>query len=128
MEKPLIRLSFAIGFPGFNARAAIQVIVILGALFISCLLIAALVKRSRSLDQSGWLSLLLLVPIIGMIYLVYLLFWPGKIAHPEAKKAGWLKIGTMSIAAIVVFILLAMSSLVLGLDGFWLTVNWIENK
>jgi uncharacterized membrane protein YhaH (DUF805 family) len=123
LEKPLIRLSYFIGFPGLNARTAAQIIVILLVLFLTYLLIMALVKRSDDLDQSGWLLLLLLIPITGMFYLVYLMFWPGKTSHAEAKKPGWLKIGIMSIAAIVVFILLTMSSLLLGLKVLWFGLN-----
>ena len=34
-------------------------------------------RRLNDLDKSGWWQLLYLVPIVNILFALYLLFWPG---------------------------------------------------
>ena len=53
--------------------------IMFGALYIPVLAISFIMAKRRlnDLDQSGWLSLLLLVPLLNLVMALYLVFWPG---------------------------------------------------
>lgn len=110
-EKLLIRLSFYIGLLGFNAYLACQILSVLLVLFLIYLVVIAMAKRCNDLGQSSLWIFLVPVPIVGMAFLVYLLFWPCRASRVEARKRGWPRTIATSMAAVVVFILFAISSL-----------------
>ncbi len=46
------------------------------------LVFALVINRLHDLNQSGWLSLLILIPIVQLAFFVYLALWPGT---PQAQ-------------------------------------------
>ncbi|RZA00600.1 MAG: DUF805 domain-containing protein [Moraxellaceae bacterium] len=76
------------------------------------------VRRLHDLNKTGWLTLLWLVPLINIIFLLYLMAAKGSVGAndyglPRANK-GWEK-----VAGIVYIILTVASIVVLG----WVSVN-----
>ncbi|HUB93000.1 MAG TPA: DUF805 domain-containing protein [Verrucomicrobiae bacterium] len=55
----------------------IIVIIIAAVLLIFPVKVSAYVRRLHDLNQSGWLTLLILVPFVGIPLFLYLLFAPG---------------------------------------------------
>lgn len=53
--------------------------IMLGALYIPVLAVSFIMAKRRlnDLDRTGWLSLLLLVPLLNLVMALYLMFWPG---------------------------------------------------
>lgn len=113
-EKLFIRLSFYAGLLGYNTHLISQILSTLLALFLVYLLIIAMIKRCNDLNISGWWIPLVFVPIMGMAFIVFLLFWPNKTSPINSQKRGWPRTVAMSMAALVVFTLFAMFSLFSG--------------
>lgn len=67
---PLSKLFSAI------AQDSLFVRVILGILLIACL-ISIFIRRSHDLSKSGWIIILLCIPIVDFFVGLYLSFWPG---------------------------------------------------
>lgn len=114
-EKLLLRVSFYTGLLVFDTHLVSQIIAILLLLFMSYLILVAMIKRCNALGQSGWWIVLITVPIIGMLFLVYLLFWPGKTPIARIKTRNIPETVVMSTAAVVVFFLFTISSLLFGI-------------
>ena len=53
--------------------------IMFGAIYIPVLAASFIMAKRRlnDLDRTGWLSLLLLVPLINVVMALYLMFWPG---------------------------------------------------
>ncbi len=49
----------------------------LGGLIFSLVFVGAMVRRLHDLDKSGWYGLLLLIPLVGFFFLMYLIFDEG---------------------------------------------------
>ena len=71
-------------------------------------------RRLHDLNHSGWLSLLMLVPLLNMLFGLYLLFWPGSNEAndygpgPESNSALEIIIGLVA-PVIITAILAAMA-------------------
>ncbi len=52
---------------------------IMGVIYIAALVVSVMiaVQRLHDLDKTGWLYLLFLIPIVNIIFGLYILFWPG---------------------------------------------------
>tara|TARA_R110002110_G_scaffold65206_1_gene179866 strand:+ start:14626 stop:14991 length:366 start_codon:yes stop_codon:yes gene_type:complete len=81
---------FAVSFlsPGGDSVGPGFLISLLG-IILFCLIfwagIVMAIKRFRDIDKSGWFCLLLLIPLIGLVVFVALLFIPGT---PDKNKFG----------------------------------------
>lgn len=63
---------------------AVNVTMGLGFAVYAALLIIAFVlikRRLNDLDHTGWLSLLLLVPLVNVVLALYAMLWPGSAGH-----------------------------------------------
>lgn len=58
-----------------------------GALIFVLMILAAAARRFRDTGRTGWLTLLLLIPIFQLLPLVYLLVAPGRIQQYSAEPA-----------------------------------------
>ncbi|MBV8634011.1 MAG: DUF805 domain-containing protein, partial [Burkholderiaceae bacterium] len=100
----------AVMIPGMghgNSAGAGLVFLLLGVLVVATSFIYTR-RRLHDLDQTGWLSLLLFVPLIGFFFSLYLLFAPGtdgsnSYGPAPAKQSGGI---IWVIIAIPVFIAL----------------------
>ncbi len=66
-----------------SGNVAFAVIVLPLALCAAVLAYAFIATRRRlnDLDQSGWLALLLLVPLLNLAFSLYIMLWPGTPGH-----------------------------------------------
>jgi uncharacterized membrane protein YhaH (DUF805 family) len=73
-------------------------------------------RRLNDLDKSGWLSLLMLVPLVNAVFGIWILFWPGTAGvnrfglPPSANSraivgAAWI-LGVLCIGSLVVVALM----------------------
>jgi len=72
---------------------AIGIVYFLGIVSMTYLAIIFAVQRLHDLDQSGWLCLLLFVPLVGAIFTLYLWFAPGtrsanRFGNPPIANSG----------------------------------------
>ena len=88
--------------------------------------ICLLIKRLHDLNLRGWWSLLMFIPIVGSLFGLYAMFWPGRGANrfggPRTTR-GWEKIvGVISMllfGAIFLFSIFGLvTGLVTGMPGF----------
>lgn len=72
---------------GDPAGSAVFVSALMMLIYVPAIAIFFIVARRRlhDLNRSGWLSLLIFVPLLNMLFGLYLLFWPGS---PEANDYG----------------------------------------
>ncbi len=74
------------------------------------------IRRLNDMNKSGWLSLLLLLPIVNLLFMLWLVFWPGSAGsnhhgpRPSANS-GWVIAGASLMAIAFVGGLLAAVSL-----------------
>ena len=66
-------------------------------------------RRFNDVGQSGWLSLLLLVPLVNIIVGLFLIFAPGKpesnqYGQPPAKNSNWVVAGALGLPIFVIFV------------------------
>ncbi|TCM70978.1 uncharacterized membrane protein YhaH (DUF805 family) [Acinetobacter calcoaceticus] len=58
-----------------------------------CIYIMIAIKRLHDVNQSGWLALLILVPLLNLIFSLYLIFMPGTAGEnkygPSRSPLGW---------------------------------------
>lgn len=52
---------------------------IMGVAYIALLVftVILIIQRLHDLDKSGWMSLLMFVPLVNVFFAIYVLFWPG---------------------------------------------------
>ena len=96
----------------FFAVMGIGYVALLAAIWI------IVVQRLHDLNQSGWLSLLNLVPLVNIFLAIYLLFWPGTEGTnnyganpPQNKRWHWLvglSMPAIAIIGIIAAILIPM--------------------
>jgi uncharacterized membrane protein YhaH (DUF805 family) len=62
-----------------NAAAGNSMLVVIGIAYIPMIVIYAIMMKRRlnDLNHSGWLGLLALVPLVNLLFGLYLTFWPG---------------------------------------------------
>jgi len=86
--------------------------VLIGILIYAAIVIYAFIlakRRFNDLDQSGWLSLLFLVPIANLIVALFLLFAPGKpvsnrYGQPPEKNSNLVILGALGLPILVAVI------------------------
>lgn len=74
--------SLVVGLIAFAAYNAANLVVVVLAIFASVAIamvpmFSLTVRRLNDLDNSGWWSLLYLVPLVSLALVIYVLFWPG---------------------------------------------------
>lgn len=85
--------------------------------------IAFAIKRLHDVNQSGWLSILILVPIVNLFFSLYLLFMPGtttpnNYGQPRPSLGWELVLGWMMIIFICIAILTFMSIFLKSMRAF----------
>jgi len=95
---------------------------VVGLLILPLLLLLAyigicmLIKRLHDLNRSGWWCLLLLIPLLNVVFSLYMFFWPGKGSNrfgaPRATL-GWETI--LGVVFLTVTLLTAVAGFYLGL-------------
>src|SRR5690348_2945671 len=64
-----------------------------------------MVRRLHDMDKSGWWSLLILVPLVNLIFWLFLIFAPGTIGEnrfgaPPPSNSTWVIVGAWSLLLI----------------------------
>lgn len=101
------------GFEGVMAGLGFGLFAIYGILAQVPSFIVA-IRRANDMDQSGWLSLLLLVPFVNFIFILVLLFAPGTKGsnkygpEPVENSAGVIAVASIVIGFFALAILLAI--------------------
>jgi uncharacterized membrane protein YhaH (DUF805 family) len=62
-------------------------IIFIISIFISLLVIFPITQRFHDLNLSGWYTLIVLIPILSIIPMLFLLFWPGTKGHNKYKSS-----------------------------------------
>ncbi|MBX2840011.1 MAG: DUF805 domain-containing protein [Gammaproteobacteria bacterium] len=70
------------------------------------------IKRLHDLNMVGWWVLLTLVPIVGMIFSIYLYFWPGK--KTPNRFGGWRAAKGWEKVLGIIFMLLMVAGIALS--------------
>ena len=73
-------IALAVGFDtaaGEGGATAVALLLLAAGLAGLLISVSAWVRRFHDLNQSGWMALLVLVPLVGFFMLLYLLFAPG---------------------------------------------------
>lgn len=104
------------GFEG-GAGAMSGLVMILGGIAYIALIVYAFIlakRRFNDLDQSGWLSLLLIIPLVNIIVSLFLLFAPGKpisnkYGQPPSKNPIWVWICGLLMPILLIGILAAVA-------------------
>ena len=119
-------LAFAVMMGFFGAFAArtlgkqgsVLPMILLGLLYIPMLAAGVIFAKRRfnDLNQSGWWSITLFVPIINLIAGIYLTFWPGTDGGNEfgpapSKNSALLTIGGLILPIIIIVGILAAVAL-----------------
>lgn len=80
------------------------------------------IKRLHDLNHSGWFMLLAVIPLVNIIFGLYMMFWPGKAAanrfgeRPETKT--WEKVlGSIYIALMVVGTVVNLATIGAGVSA-----------
>lgn len=97
---------------------AIVIGVLLGLAYLAVLVafVIIAIQRLHDLNQSGWLTLLLLVPLANLCLAIYLWFWPGSEGrnnyggHPPANR-WWHWVLGLSLPALFIIGILAAIAL-----------------
>lgn len=102
---------------------AVMIIGIVLNILLFFIYISFAIKRLHDVNQSGWLSILILIPIVNFFFSLYLLFMPGT-ATPNnygqpRPSLGWeLVLGWMMIIFICIAILTFMSIFLKSMRAF----------
>lgn len=96
---------------------AVVFIGVLGLAYVAVMavFIIIVIQRLHDLNQSGWFSLLLLVPLVNLFLAIYLLFWPGSEGrnnyggHPPANRWWHWTLGLLMPALFMVGIMAAVA-------------------
>jgi len=70
------------------------------------------IQRVHDLNLVGWWVLLTLVPIVGLIFSLYMYFWPGK--KTPNRFGGWRQPTGLEKVLGIIFLILMIAGLVLG--------------
>src|ERR1035437_4326860 len=115
----LIGILAAFLMPTFAARNATgsRAAILMGILYIPAIIVTLIMVRRRlnDLDHSGWLSPIILVPLLNILFGLYLVFGPGSPGTnrygPKPIKNTWLLViaGLMLPIVAVVGILAAIA-------------------
>jgi len=65
---------------GYGIAATIMIAALVAILFVplSWIAIVNYIRRPHDLGRSGWLILVMFVPIVNFLFFIYMLFAPGK--------------------------------------------------
>lgn len=101
-------------FPKDAAPVILGIGISIAGCFILYIAIVLMIQRLHDMDNSGWFSLLMFVPIIGSFFAFYLWLWPGTQGvnrfgnpPPPNKLAGLIVI--ILVAIIIIGILAAIA-------------------
>ena len=96
-----------------NALTFVPLIIITALISIECIILA--VRRLNDMDNSGWLCLLLFLPLVGFIFWLYLILGSGtkeknRYGLPPSQNSIWIVIGAMCliISVLSVFVAIAL--------------------
>ncbi|MCB1042063.1 MAG: DUF805 domain-containing protein [Acidobacteria bacterium] len=99
----------------------VGIVMLLGGIPVLAMNFILAIKRLHDLDTTGWVSLLLLVPLINFILQLYLWFAPGQ-PHanqygevPEPPSAGWKVIFWIGIVLFALGLLAIVAAIALPL-------------
>lgn len=87
-----------IALVGSNASSPGGMLFLIAVIYIPIVAISFIMAKRRlnDLDKSGWLSLLMLVPLVNFFIALYLIFWPGSPGSnhygPKPEKNSWVAI------------------------------------
>ena len=109
-EKLLIRLTCYVGLPSVNTRLWSQTVTVLLVLPEIYLAIIVIFKRCNNLRWSLWWSLLVLVPIVGVVFLTCLILWPGR-ALGEVRRIDWAGVILVIVVAPMIFNVVLLGSM-----------------
>lgn len=110
-----VSLSADTGTPQVNPIAmAIFLVALIPVLWIS---VVMLIKRLHDLNLSGWCMLLTLIPILGMLFYLFIICAPGMKEGnkfgPLAATAPWEKaVGIIGLALLVVCVIASVVALI----------------
>ena len=99
----MIPLGGALGFMGGDPTTSMVGIVGIGVFYIVTIVISVMFAKRRlnDLNRSGWWFLLFLIPIVNLLFAIYILFFPGTDGDnnfgpaPVANSIGVLILGWM---------------------------------
>ncbi|MCO7223957.1 DUF805 domain-containing protein [Pleionea sp. CnH1-48] len=98
------------GIDGINPKSYIGASAVISCVFIFISFIM-MIRRLNDLGYSGWLSLLMFMPLINLAFAIYLMFFPGSKGanqygkKPEHNTASIWIVGVL--APVIVFIVIA---------------------
>lgn len=102
----------------------VGVLTIILMVMLLCVTWIFMVQRLHDLNRSGWISLLMTVPIVNAFFGFYLMLWPGNQSSnnygakpPAPKKIHWVLACILPIAMVLIFALLAYP-LFIAMQGF----------
>jgi uncharacterized membrane protein YhaH (DUF805 family) len=115
LEKLLIKFSYHAGFLGFDVDQICTFLSILLVALLIYMTVITMMRRCHDLGISSWFILTVLVPVLGLLFFVYLMFWAGKPPPGEVRTTHWVKKTLLSLAATVVSLTIIISSFYPGL-------------
>jgi uncharacterized membrane protein YhaH (DUF805 family) len=74
----VISIFVGLGLGSLSEESNVAPLGWLYGLLIQPLVFSLLIRRLHDINQSGWLSLLIFVPLINFLFVLALVFWPGK--------------------------------------------------
>jgi uncharacterized membrane protein YhaH (DUF805 family) len=114
---PLILLALGASLISHTAPGPLSLLLVFAgeaAVLFGCVVLVR--RRLNDLDKSGWLTLLMLVPLVNAVFGIWILFWPGTAGAnrfgppPSANSramvgAAWV-LGVLSVGSLVVLALM----------------------
>lgn len=83
--------------------------ILIGVAYIAVIVITAIlmIQRLHDLDKTGWMALLMFVPLLNFFFALYILFWPGTrgannfgLRPPPNKTWNWIAALVLPVAFI----------------------------
>lgn len=108
-----IGLGLAALVPAFVAGMVMAFVPALGVALLVVLYIAVIVfnvgfgvRRLHDLDKTGWLMLLMIIPLVNLGLVLYLIFAPGtagenRFGAPPPPNSGWVIAGVVAYVAVI---------------------------
>ena len=110
-------LGVALALGSSKGAASIIMMLVLGLIiYVPGIAIAIIMMKRRlnDLDLTGWLSLLMFVPLLNLVFALYLLFAPGtkttnKYGPRPVKNSVWVILGGLIMPIFIIGVLAAVS-------------------